>query len=211
MTTPPSPQGLAQSLMLSIALLGAAVLVCWGVEVLWNRVLFPKAARKTFIPRRLSIGDTFAFVGRHIAWLIPVTLAIGLGFTWVAQKLGWSLPPQDLILWLADDHYSAGTKALIVTFALLEAPLLEELLFRRFIFRAFLQAVPAVPSFLLSGAVFGLVHGYASIFLPLLFLGSAFAWIYLRTGRLWAPMLSHFLFNGANLILIFMFPQAAHP
>ena len=55
---------------------------------------------------------------------------------------------------------------------------------------------------LVSGAVFAAVHLHAATFVPLWFLGVAFAWLYWRTGSILAPMFAHFLFNATNLALI---------
>ena len=48
---------------------------------------------------------------------------------------------------------------------------------------------------------FGLIHGNAAAFLPLSALGGFLAWLYLRTGNLWAPILAHFLFNLVPFVL----------
>ena len=62
------------------------------------------------------------------------------------------------------------------------------------------SAIPVVP-LLLSGAVFAAVHLHACTFLPLWFLGVAFAWLYWKSGTLFSTMRCHFLFNLVNLIM----------
>ena len=56
----------------------------------------------------------------------------------------------------------------------------------------------------ISGAVFAAVHLNLATFIPLLFLGVAFAWLYEKDGRLTAPVTCHFLFNLVNLIFCFI-------
>ena len=62
------------------------------------------------------------------------------------------------------------------------------------------QSFPIV-SALISGAVFAAVHLHAATFLPLWFLGVAFAWLYWKSGTVFSSMLCHFLFNLVNLVL----------
>ena len=54
---------------------------------------------------------------------------------------------------------------------------------------------------LLAGFLFALVPITPATFIPLWFLGIAFAWLYVRTGTLLAPMAVHFTFNAVNLAL----------
>ncbi|MBR5025331.1 MAG: CPBP family intramembrane metalloprotease, partial [Victivallales bacterium] len=57
----------------------------------------------------------------------------------------------------------------------------------------------------LSGFLFALAHINAATMIPLWFLGIAFAWLYVRTGTLLAPMAVHFTFNAVNLFLCLFF------
>ena len=54
---------------------------------------------------------------------------------------------------------------------------------------------------LVSGAVFAAVHLHAATFVPLWFLGVAFAWLYWKSGTIFSSMLCHFLFNLINFTL----------
>ena len=60
-----------------------------------------------------------------------------------------------------------------------------------------------------SGFLFALVHVNAASFLPLWFLGCAFAELYRRTGTILAPMTAHALFNAANLALLPFLPATS--
>ena len=55
-----------------------------------------------------------------------------------------------------------------------------------------------------SGFLFALVHVNAVSFIPLWFFGIALAWLYYRTGRLLAPMLTHFLFNLVSVATLLL-------
>ncbi len=112
------------------------------------------------------------------------------------------LPPQNIIDWLKPEVYPFWVRLVLVLTALLEAPLMEELLFRKVIFRGFGTVMPIWLAMALSGFLFAVVHVNAATFLPLWYLGVALAWIYWRTGSILAPMFVHFLFNVTNLILL---------
>ena len=150
-------------------------------------------------------------------WLLAATAcstAATLALNFAAEKLstalGLDLPKQDLVILLQNGSLAPFTRAVIIAFALFEAPLLEEAIFRRYLYRNLLRANSLVPwgAMVISGAIFACVHFNMVTFVPLWFFGAVLAWIYQRTGRLAAPMTVHFLFNAVNLALLFMFPEA---
>lgn len=204
-----TPEQLVRMLTASAALLGAVCLIVWGVERLIGR-FFPRPAGAAFpvpAPMRPLAALRLALV--HAPWIIVVTLALSWGCTSAAKALGWELPRQPLIELLLGKDTALSVKGIVVLYALVSAPILEELLFRRFLYRACLRLLPVVPATLVSAAVFAAVHRNLSVLLPILFLGSAFAVIYRRTGRLVAPIAAHVLFNLTNAVLAFACPELA--
>ena len=136
---------------------------------------------------------------------LPICL-IALGLNWASGELlsrlaGIDLSDQDLVKFLTSNSLSLRGKALFFCFLLVDAPLVEELLFRGVIFGGLTKIMPVWGATLLSGFVFALIHVNAATLIPLWFLGVAFAWLYVRTGTLLAPMAVHFTFNAVNLIL----------
>ena len=146
-----------------------------------------------------------------------------------ALLLGFKPPPQDLVKLFTDPNVAWQIKAKFAAIAVLLAPVIEELIFRMGLFRfcqwcgrrikkdqgqrikkdtdvaaggfkMFLRSFPVI-SALVSGAVFAAVHFHAATFLPLWFLGVAFAWLYWKSGTVFSSMLCHFLFNLVNLVL----------
>jgi membrane protease YdiL (CAAX protease family) len=113
------------------------------------------------------------------------------------------------------DLYSKKAITLGTLFAVFIAPVFEELIFRKGLFRfcrwcgarrrggkgEFFGGDFPLISALVSGAIFAAVHLHAATFLPLWFLGVAFAWLYWKSGALFSPILCHFLFNLVNLAL----------
>mgnify|MGYP002382398304 CR=1 FL=1 len=83
-------------------------------------------------------------------------------------------------------------RLVIALFAVVLAPVVEELVFRGILFPALRDAGWPRAAMAVASLGFGLIHGNAAAFLPLSALGGFLAWLYLRTGNLWAPILAHF-------------------
>ena len=154
-----------------------------------------------------------------LKWFVPITL-VAMGLAWcseqVALLLGFEPPPQDLVKLFTNPNVAWSVKAKYAVIAVLGAPVLEELIFRKGLFRLCIwcerkvkggsadgeaDASFPVVSALVSGALFAAVHFHAATFLPLWFLGAAFAWLYWRSNKVFSPMLCHFLFNLINFVL----------
>jgi membrane protease YdiL (CAAX protease family) len=52
--------------------------------------------------------------------------------------------------------------------------------------------------------LFALIHVNAPTFLPLFVFALAQTWLYERTDNLLAPVAAHSLFNGANLVVLYL-------
>ncbi len=140
---------------------------------------------------------------------VPICL-VALGLNWVNGELlshitNVELADQDFVRLLTTQSFSTYGKVILFSFLLLEAPIIEELLFRGVVFGGCAKIMPVWGAMFLSGFIFAFIHVNAATFVPLWFLGIAFAWLYARTGTLLAPMAVHFTFNAVNLILCLFF------
>ncbi|PPU08736.1 CPBP family intramembrane glutamic endopeptidase [Xanthomonas arboricola] len=104
----------------------------------------------------------------------------------------------------------------LVLFAVAIAPAYEELLFRRVLFGRLLAAGRPWLGIALSSAIFALVHevpgvsgngpaAIAQLWLVYGGMGAAFAWLYWRTGTLWAPIVAHGVNNATALAALYFF------
>jgi membrane protease YdiL (CAAX protease family) len=98
----------------------------------------------------------------------------------------------------AVDYWSDVLNSAVAT------PLVEETLFRGLLFAALIQWVPAWLAVLLSSLVFALWHQEPYRILPLTVLGIGLAYIYYRSGTLWAPIAAHALNNWLAVSLTFL-------
>jgi membrane protease YdiL (CAAX protease family) len=189
---------------------------------LWFTVLGTGAAALAlyFFRRHASTAEyatSLAATRRPGTW--GWALAAGLGsfaFTVAATQLGIGLgiepDPSNLVL----IRQALVSHPLFLTlFVIVLAPAYEELLFRRVLFGRLWAAGWPWLGMVLSGAAFAIAHelpgttgkgALATAFLLLIYtlMGMLFAWVYRRTGTLWAPLAAHALNNALALVALRM-------
>ncbi|MFC6840651.1 CPBP family intramembrane glutamic endopeptidase [Xanthomonas theicola] len=140
-------------------------------------------------------------------WVLLVAAAVFVGSTVlsaVGAQLGSTPVPTNLPLMR---EAMAQMPLFLLVFAVLIAPAYEELLFRRVLFGRLWDAGRPRLGMALSGVAFALVHelpgttgngvaATAQLWLIYGGMGAAFAWLYKRTGTLWAPITAHGLNNA---------------
>ena len=139
-------------------------------------------------------------------WLVHffpiVVLALGgyfllnladLGLGWLQINLGHL----DIRDFLQPDAIAGGAVgfAYLITLVIL-APLLEEILYRGFLFRAFKNRLGPLWAAIVSSGIFATYHwysafGWVSIFVS----GLVFTWQAHRSGSLWPGMITHAMLN----------------
>lgn len=141
-------------------------------------------------------------------WEIRFTVSAALGL-WVASILAnlvsislFGPNPQPLVVSFSA-HRGLEAVVLDLLTGAAVAPLSEETLYRGIVFAGLAQRVPFLPAALISGLLFAIPHGLG-VLAPILVLGTGLAWIYARTGTLWAPILAHSLVNAISLGILFI-------
>jgi len=181
----PSPQ---------IALLSQAIIYVPAVLVLL--VMLPWVSQRSL--RELGLRAPTA---RDVAW--GVTGAIGMIV--VIEALGAlettvfhaKISEQAVDLLKSTHGYLIFVFA---AFACVLAPFVEELVFRGFLFNAFLRYVPAPWAILLCALCFGGAHFSPTALLPLAGGGAVLAYVYYRTGSLTTSMIAHAGFNLFSIV-----------
>lgn len=139
-----------------------------------------------------------------------------------ARLMGIDLPEQSQVELMRQYAGWNLTFALLVLQVVALIPVAEEVLFRFLLFRlpSLAWRGGACMVAIASSALFSAAHyvdyarlakgggfaftGWSDAFLALGFFGLAQCWLYRRTGRLWAAMLNHALFNLTNLAFLFV-------
>ena len=90
---------------------------------------------------------------------------------------------------------------LMVIAAVIVAPICEEIVFRGYFYSASKKFAGPWAAGLCSALVFGAAHGDFAALLPLFVFGCVLAYIYEKTGSLWAPVAVHCSFNGTTVVI----------
>jgi membrane protease YdiL (CAAX protease family) len=85
--------------------------------------------------------------------------------------------------------------------AVAAAPLCEEIVFRGYLYSASKRFAGPWVAGICSALIFAAAHGSLAALLPLFVFGCVLAFIYEKTGSLWAPIAVHFCFNGATVLI----------
>lgn len=134
-------------------------------------------------------------------WLLAILVGVGVFVAWVNLEFSWAVvgDPKDADGFVPLDLDGSIHWPLVVLRifgAALVVPVMEELFWRSFILRwidrsDFLALAPATASLraiLVSSLVFGFEHSqwFAGVLA-----GLGYAWLYVRTGRLWLSVAAH--------------------
>ncbi|WP_287130021.1 CPBP family intramembrane glutamic endopeptidase [Candidatus Cyanaurora vandensis] len=161
-----------------------------GLGLLWYRIwrLYPLSE-----PFRVH-GQGLSWAGgAYVASLPLVFGAAALTQTLVGDRGGGN---QTLTEILGAENLLA--QAIFLVTVTILAPVFEEILFRGLLFTSLTTVLSIPQAMLLSGLVFGAIHGSAAELLPLSVLGVVLAYAYHQTRNLAVPILIHLLFNGVT-------------
>ncbi len=114
--------------------------------------------------------------------------------------------PQDLVVAFGS-HVGARAYVTDLLNGSVVAPFSEEIFFRGLIFGGLAQRMPVAVAAIVSALLFALLHGIG-VFAPIFVLGLGLAYVYRRTGSVWASMSTHSLINFISLTLLFVLPRS---
>ena len=148
--------------------------------------------------------------------LTEIALGVGVGLVvfvlWIQLDAPWMTIGSPSASFLPLDASGALIWPLVIVRwigAALIVPVMEELFWRSFLMRwiqnpQFESVVPqqvALKAIVLSTFVFVLAH---TLGLAAIIAGLAYAWLYVRTGKLWVPIVAHAVTNGALGVWVVM-------
>lgn len=180
--------GAHMTLVLQLSVLSAVVCL----PLLWLMVRLRRGASWVDYMAWRAVG-----FWRVLGWSLGCLLLVfGLGV--LHRMMGW--PESKFMSQLA---FTQSVGWLVVAVVLVP-PVIEELLFRGFLFQGWAQRLGQGPAVLLSGAVFGAIHLQYNAYemLQVLALGGLLSWARARTGSVWTPMAMHFVNNGVAAVLL---------
>lgn len=98
-------------------------------------------------------------------------------------------------------------KALLIVAAVIIAPLVEEMMFRGFIYGVVKRFTDGFFAAVCSAMLFAVVHYHVGSMFPLMLLALILCAVYEMTGSLLVPMIMHGFFNATSILVMLFFPQ----
>lgn len=165
----------------------------------------PISPRILSLPRSLGLG-LFAFLAS-----LPFIYGVGILWNGILQFLrerGFeiNLPLQDAVILFQETSNPLVFTGLIIL-AVVVAPLVEETVFRAGIYRFLKGRSPLPVALLISGLLFGLVHGNVQSLPGLITVGICLGLTYELSGNLRVPVFFHAFFNLNSVIWILIMPE----
>ena len=178
---------LANQLVLSLAFVGVAAAIAAGGQI--SLPFAELGVRRPTRPHWIAL-TVQAFI---------VVIGFAVVFNLFAQPEQTDAADQ-----LGFDASVVG--AVVAGFAIVvAAPFCEEVFFRGLLFGGLRKHLPFLGAAAVSGAFFGAIHlatGNVAATIQLAFLGVVLAWLYERTGSLWAPMALHAVNNAIAFTIL---------
>jgi membrane protease YdiL (CAAX protease family) len=132
-----------------------------------------------------------------------------LGDTITQRLFGGGSSRQNIIEFFSGSR-TIGQRMMIIVFAVAVAPVVEEFLFRFFIYGVLKRYFGRLLGVVFSALLFAAAHAHLPSFAPLFVLGSCFAIAYEWSGSILVSMTMHSLFNSLTLTAL-AFPEIFSP
>ena len=143
---------------------------------------------------------------------LPVVYAVGAGWNLFLEFLrsrGFpvELPMQEAVLLFQEASHPLVLAGLLVL-AVVVAPVVEELVFRAGVYRFLKGRTSRVLALLISGLLFGIIHGNLQSLPGLVAVGVCLGLAYEISGNLRVPIFFHAFFNLNSILWIQLLPDA---
>ncbi|MDG1480905.1 MAG: type II CAAX endopeptidase family protein [Myxococcota bacterium] len=167
-----------------------------------------------FIRLRASWA-ALGFVGCERTWIlraaacVPGFLGVSLAWGLLLEVLGVAAQQEIVALFMA--RWPSTEALLMVGYAVMVAPLVEELLFRGFLLPPLVARLGSRGGVALTAFLFGMMHiSDPQAVPPLIVLGSVLGWLRLRSGSLWPALVLH-VGNNAMAFVLLLLSQSLEP
>jgi CAAX protease family protein len=151
---------------------------------------------------RISFSRTLGTGAMLLFFAYPL---IGFSETINQRFFGGGSSKQNIVEFFSASR-TIEERIMIIVFAVAIAPIVEEFVFRFFIYGVLKRYVGCLLGVILSSLLFAAAHAHFPSFVPLLVLGSCFAIAYEWSGSILVSMTMHSLFNSLTLTAL-AFPE----
>ena len=200
---PPEPGRPGPFHIFTGAALQLGILAGLGHAWFWHLRPSRRPAPSTPTPPHVALPLSSILRGAFFTFLVAMIVVGPASLLWQSflKWCGVKAPPQDLVR-LFGETGDLPSLVVLVTLAIVVAPLTEELAFRIGLFRWLRGRAPRGVALLLPSLVFAALHGYLSVFAPLVLLAVILALAYEHYGHPVVPILAHALFNLNSVALL---------
>jgi len=139
-------------------------------------------------------------VGVVVTYLFMFALESAGYSDWLVATFGQEIKVQDAVR-IYQEMDAVVIRVMLAISAVVIAPIVEELVFRGYIYSVTKKYTARIFATLVSALLFGVVHNYIPGLVPLAFLAVLLTVSYEMTGSLWAPISIHALFNASTLLV----------
>lgn len=155
---------------------------------------------KMSVKKLLAIPVLLAFCYFAFTALLYLT-----GFSGFITKITGAPQNQDIVV----IFHTVPASSKIILFFLISvvAPVVEEIIFRGYLYPVLKKYSGATAALITSSVLFSLVHLNMGLFIPITLMGILMAKLYDKTGSLWAPIIAHATNNAIACFLILAFPD----
>lgn len=157
--------------------------------------------------RRAFGGGSARFVddlvrgGRAYFALLPVLMLVVMVGAALLKALNYESDLQNVLLGIGDAD-ELGQRIYLALWAVLLAPVAEEIFFRGILFPVLLKHLRPTFAIAVVSCCFGLAHAHLPSFLPLTTLSIALCCAYVSTGSLVVPIAMHMAFNAVTISIV---------
>jgi len=130
-------------------------------------------------------------VGSYLITIVNNAIFVMLGVSTQAEEIGRIMA-------------AISSPGWFIFTGVIVAPIVEESLFRGFLFAGFRQRYGFQTAALLSSALFAIAHHQLAALIPTFVLGYIFSHLYQRSNSIFPSMLLHFLVNAFGIITLFV-------
>jgi len=156
---------------------------------------------------REAFAGVFAYLAMLPVFVLAVLVSLVLTLIWTMLKSHLGMPeglPDNPILDLVQRFDTLGL-VVLGSLIVLWAPLVEEIVFRGAFYRHLRARMGVFLAILISGVVFGVMHGYLfAMLLPVITLGFGFALMREWRDSLIAPITAHMLHNATIFLILIL-------
>jgi membrane protease YdiL (CAAX protease family) len=181
------------------------LLIC-AVLLFYLRAIRDLNPLELFGLRRLGAGRVLATVILFMLPTLVIVMSTSSAVTLWLEGFWPNLTRQESVEAFRKSNDPLA-KTLLVIAAAIVAPIVEEILFRGFIYGVIKRFTDGYFAALCSALLFAVIHFHIGSMIPLAVLALVFCAAYERTGSLAVPILMHAFFNGTSIALMLFFPD----